>query len=345
MTLYGFFIFLLFVEGFLFIVVFALILIKRYLFYFNNKKHGKIKREIAIFLMNSISHPEKALPEDLPKRLRIFEDLLVELEVFEHRFQDAAWEILKIKMATYYLVAKAEKMASSFFWIKRQLAARCFSIAPQKKNEKIILHLLADPIFLVRASAAEAALRIESKKTILALIRKMGLSSGYERSFYRDILLRGSREVLVFIEEIAKEEKNELVHIAALEVLANKTSSFTLAEIKKDLVSKNQQIRLLALKLISRNPRKGFEKVLLKHLQSKSPEERAEAAQGLGNFLSETTLDALAKTLQEETWKIRLQSARSLKSLGERGIEILKKQELKKNKNAYEAAQYVLQFS
>jgi HEAT repeat protein len=343
MKIYFLFIFIIFLEFLFFMAQITLILTRRLFDRLRTTYLSKTQKKLSLFLMRCITHPQKSPPEALPLRLRSFKNLLLILESFDHRLKGESWEILKFKIAALFLLDRAKKMVFSPFWTRRQLAARAFALAPQNKYESSILKLLDDKKFLVRANAAKACFFLASEKTIYALLKKMSLSLGYERSFYRDLFLQKNRKAILILETIVKEEKDFSTHCAALDILSTQASFLPLSTLKKDLRSNKLQIRLLALKTLGSNPQAGVEKILLRILKKKDPQERAEALWGLRNFPTPTTLRALTHALHEDLWSTRYPAAKALKSMGSVGIKILQNQSVQ-DKKSYETSRYVLQF-
>ena len=230
---------------------------------------------------------------------------------------------------------------TSFFWIKRNFAARCFALEPLIEDEKSILSLIDDPIFLVRSLASHAAIQLDSKEGIMKTLLHMSQETGYAHYRYRDILLHGSKNAFLWIEEIAEKKKRTSIHLACLEVLAGTTITLPLPFLEDDLASKNSNVRLATLKVLNRHPQKNSEKILFKCLKDPEEDVRAEAAIGLENFSSEETLKQLKIALKDSSIKVRLQAGTTLKKFGEVGREILMHQDEKQSRDI---AKYVLEF-
>lgn len=270
--------------------------------------------------------------------------LLTVLEDFDRRIRGGYWETLKNQLAETYLLPTARKLYSSKFWTKRWFAGRCFMLYTLPEDEKIILKLLNDPVFLVQSLAALTVARLENREGILKILTMMALKKGYDHYYYRDVLLQGSKQVFAWIEEIAASQSDKAIHLACLEMLASKIIDLSDPFLQADAESNDPDIRLAAIKVYARNPQvKSFE-ILYPCLDDSREDIKAEACRGMENFISEKSLNKLKKNFQDEAWNVRLQSARSLAKMIPLGVDYLKEQDPNINKNAYDLAQYALQF-
>lgn len=269
-------------------------------------------------------------------------DLLTVIGIFNYRFNSTEWKMIREEAAQYYLLRKARRLATSWLWIRRSYAARCFAVCPLPEDEKRICSLIDDPVFLVRSMASIAAIGLESRQGVMQTLAQMAKATSYFRLFYRDAFLQGSKQVFNWIQEAVLSEKDPNIHLACLEILSGITTAIPLSFLKQDLESKQFEVRLAALKVLVRNPQEASSTMLIEYLKDPKEEIRAAAALCLENFPTKKTLEELEKALCDESWQVRLNAAKSLKMMGEEGLEILKGQ---KEKVAYDTAQYVLQFS
>jgi len=301
------------------------------------KRENQVSKKIASHLQGS----------KLPAHEGLFSDsqlLLLVLESFNHRLKGEEWEKLKYKLVSQYLLKVARKRVSSFSWRRRNFAARVFALLPLQKDERSILSLLNDSVFLVKSTASLAAVRLSSEEGIHQILKYMASAYGYSRCFYRDILLQGSLQTFTLIQNIASHTKDPSIHLACLDVFSGQTTPISLPFLLKDLQSKDPQILLAALKILSRTLLKNAKAIFLSFLKDPREEIRVEAAAGLKAFVDTSSLKALEKSLADPSWKVRLQVARSLKEMGKKGEAILRRQNIKKNQTTYEIAKYALDF-
>jgi HEAT repeat protein len=327
----------------IFFLVIALFGIKFYQIY-NAKKQKRLQQEISLIILESmeLENPQHC---ELLKPYRGMEMLLHQVEAFDRRFLGALWEEVKSEILRQHLLPYARKYYNSFSWIKRNFAARCFSLEPFPIDEAKILKLLNDKIFLVRSAAATAVVKLGIETGIQKIIEYMSERQGYSRIFFEDLLInQGSFYVFAVLEDIASENKDPDVQIACLDVLSGKTLAINRPFLHEDLDSEHDGVRLAAVRLYANNLQKNSEEVLSRLIKDTNSDIRAEAVEGLSHFLSEHTLEVLENSLSDPAWIVRLKAAFSLKKMGKLGMEILKKQMPELNKRAYDTAIYALQF-
>lgn len=327
------------------VILIFLILIPLHRLYYNYRKRAQdsLTKQISDLILQCLVD-KKSFNLGF-RKFKDYKILLSTSESFDYRFNGESWKKLKKNISENYLLPVARKKFNSFSWVKRNFAARCFALNPLKEDEGILLKLINDPVFLVRSVAAIALARLEHRKGIIDIIRQMSLEKGYAHYFYRDLLLGCSDKVFMWIKEIAEEDQNPLIHLACLELLSNKFIGTIPNYLRADSDSKDANTRLAAVKIIARNPQKDSEDLLIKSLNDPDPEIRKEAITGLQYFPSKETFTELENALKDSVWIVRLQAAQILKKMGQKGIDILKNQDQSIDKNAYDAAQTILQFN
>lgn len=308
-------------------------------------KEGIHHKVLTKLLMECLEKKTSPLPF-LSKGFKNLCLLLTVLETFNLRFQGGYWVIIKEELANHFLLPFARKKYKSKFWNQRYQAARCFAICPLQIDVTFILFLMKDPLFLVHSVAALAAIRLESLEGLSLMIEKISLeNNGYSRSFYKDLLLKGSTQVFQYIEKQALKASDEKTHLTCMDILAAKVFPVAQELLQKDLASLDPKVRLAALKIYAHNPQKGSEAVLLKAIQAPESSSREEAAYGLSIFSSDSSLRALERALGDDCMSVRLQAAKSLKKNGTKGIAILNQQKKLEDLAISEMVNYVLEFS
>lgn len=341
---------ILFFEAIIILCLLIFIISKKVSFFFENRNFSKNKKAINEIIKICLEEKKNISKFNL-KKFAFTNVLLIEMEAFEYRLQEIEWEELKKEISDEFLLPKARVWTSSRFWTRRNYAARCFALSPQFADEKMIIDLIKDPVFLVRSIAAVAATKLELKEGIYKILQHMSTEKGYAHYFYRDVLLQGSRKVFEWIEEIAEKAETSQIHLASLEVLSGKTFMKQLPFLKRDLESNDTAIRFAAIKLFVRNPQKNCAEAILNSTDDSKEEIRSEAILGMeylvgmGFLSAEKGFSRLNKALTDESWMVRMKAAATLKKMGEKGLDILNQQDKKVNKEAYEAAQYALEFS
>jgi hypothetical protein len=315
------------------------ILLRRIQFLVQQGLSEKIRANISAFI-------EECLEHETPfKKKWVFYaryDLLSCMEAFNHRLKGESWDRLKEQIVSEYLIKRARRSAKSFFWVRRNFAARVFALCPFLKDEALVLSLLEDPEFLVGGVAALAALQLESKKGIERILSEMSRAKGYPYYFYRDILLQGSLEALSLLKELTIHSKDPSIHLASLGVFASKTVPFALPFLERDLHSKSPEIRRAAFKTLVRNPNKEAFSLFMEALDDNDKIVRVQGLLGIEPFTDKESLSKIKEALKDEAWVVRIQAAESLKKRGE--VPFLKKIDSKTNQLVYEAVQYALEF-
>lgn len=318
------------VLALLLLLIFITRLYRRIYFYFAKKKKRALVNRFVKALEGSSSLDATSLT--------LNEVLIEVIEEFDLRFLGGTWGEIKETLAKSFVVDRAHKWVKSLSWHKRNFAARTYALMPREQDESDIFHLLEDKHFLVYSFAAKAAVALKSERGLRAIFQRLTRESGYPYYALRDILMGGSRDVFEKIVELGKEEP---FHKIALDCLAVRSLTVPIPYIKKDLESGNKECRLLALKILMRNPLKNNSDYYLKSLTDSDVGIRIESAKGLAEYHDERALEPLAKLLGDPVWRMRVEAGRALKKNGPSGIELLKQQT---EKVARETATYVLEF-
>lgn len=258
--------------------------------------------------------------------------LLEVLEDYNRRLNGADWEAIKLSLSKEFLLPKMRNWVKSWFWIKRNFAARALALTPLPQDEPYILYLIDDSSFLVRSIAATAAVRLESEKGVIKTLRNMSREPGYAHYYYSDILSQGSTQVFSWVAEAAA--KRDDLHLACLEVLAAKVAPVPTPFLEQDFKASNSSVRQAALRVAIRNPQKGSVEIFSNCLKDPDEQIRKLGGSGLGNYSVEESYEALLKGAADPSWKVRLECAKSLKKLGK--IELLKDEKMIKYVTDYD---------
>lgn len=334
-----------FIEIIIVIILLSVIVIGKALFNLGNRYSSRLYQKLSRELANSLAH-NTPFNYQLPfKTFYHLTTLLSVLETFSHRFKGGEWDELKNEISRRNLIETARKWSKSHLWIRRNYSARVFALTSYTEDEPTILHLMDDKIFLVRSIASIAAVNNEQKDGIYKILKEMSEGKSYSYYFYRDILLAASEKVLLWVEEFAALEKPVSFRLACLDVLEQSYLPLSQLSLDKDFSSDNPNLRLAACKIYANNPQKDSHEKLIEALNDENVDIRSEAVKGLSQFYSPETIKALENTLKDNHLHVRVQAGLTLAQLGEKGINALKAQNKSVNTNAYEAAQYALQFN
>lgn len=307
-----------------------------------SKKIKQLRHSIVDCLSKKIYFDPQKIKFDKHIKKR---DLLNILEDFDRNFKGSSWQAFKDDVSETLLLTKARKLASSRSWYRRNFASRCFDLCPKPKDEKIILKLLDDPLYLVNSKAASALVKLDSKEGIHKILTLMGLEYGFARISYEDILLKGTESTYKHIEKVAETQKDLKTHLACLDTLDSLEMVITQPFLLKDVESDNLELRLAATQVFAYNLQPDSEKILFKAMDDQNEDIRAVAANGLGHFANERNIQKLSQAMKDTSWKVRLQAAMSLKSMGEAGKKAMNQFDINNDKDAYEVALYASQLS
>lgn len=331
-------IFILVLEITMFIFLIKAIVCHRMFLFFTQRIKRKRAMIISAYFFDLMEHRRTFEAQLYPGRPSWHSDLLEFLETCNHRFQGDDWEQLKHAASQLYLLPKARQWARNVFWKKRSFASRSFALSPLSQDECHILKLMDDRKFLVRSTAALAAIRLESVEGVRKALLTMHQEPGYSHFFYRDLLVQGSNRVIA---ELIVCGSNPLLHETCLDVLSAKTWGLVIPFLQHDVEADDPTIRCLALRVLIKNPLPNSAEIFLQALQDPEEEVRIEATQGLANFPSLGHLDALEKALSDPSWLVQIGAARALKNLEAQGEQILRRQ---KTPPASLAVNYIEQF-
>ena len=330
------------IEWIIFCLIISAIFIRKISFFIIEKKRHINRKKISETLLLSIGKIEEI---SCHRFFLSHTDLLVVLETFNQLLKGEEWQELKSALVEMYLLEKARNHAKSRFWKKRGFAVRCLALAPQPEDEPTLLHLMDDPVFLVRSRAASAAIELGSLEGSVKILRKMMKEEGYPRYFYRDLLLKGSRKELALIIEVSGKEEIRDLQLACLEVLSGQTPFVHIPFLERYLNDTDSAVRLLALRALIRNPQENSLSILLKSFQDSHESIRAEAARGLEYFVESESFNRLQEALQDPAWSVRIQAVKTLKQMGKEGESILQQIDPIHHKEGYAAVQYAQQFN
>lgn len=306
-----------------------------------NYHEKKEKNRQELLVQYFLKLLEKNQPFDLtkyPGQKNWYKSTLVALEQFGNCLKGDEWERVHHDIVENFLLPRARKWINKFSWWKRNFSARVFRLYSLKRDEEILLKLISDPHFLVRAPAAFALVAQESRKGIIKILQAMHHEKGYAQFLYRDAILKGSTKILKILINLASDPT---LHLEILDILGAKSWGEEIPFLKQNLDSKDPQLQYLSLKVLIRNPLLYSSQYFKFALSSPNPQMRLLALQGMRLFHYDPLWDILENGLNDSNWKVRVEAGKILKEQGEKGIDILKKQ---REGMAQEAAQFVLNF-
>jgi hypothetical protein len=297
-------------EFIFFCGLWLLFLYKRYSFYFFDRIYKKQVEIIVNYLTSLISKKTVFFP----KAIKSKRALLMQLEIFDKNFSHDEWDKIKHQLLEKYLLPYAEKQAGSLFWEKRMFAVRCFALANNKEFEDYLIRLVQDKNIMIRIYAAKTLIHLESKVGIEIILEGISKFTGYCYYLFQDFFQNSTSKVIDIIIVCAKNPK---LFGASVKVLASLVVSLPITFLKKGLVSKDIEIRLLAIKLFYHNPTKDAEDILIKLISDKNQKVQIEAIKGLGWISTNKGIVKLQEIFHyNRKPKVILEAARALHALG-----------------------------
>lgn len=324
----------------IFILIFACLSIV-FIKAFTNWKTDKNKRaqeEISLIIEGSLFQGQ---PIYIPTKYSSFRNIVEVLERFDQRLADDRWQEIKKTIVQTYLTPRVRKMASSYNWASRQLAARCYYLQPELADENMIRILFHDSKYLVRVIAAVTVVQLDNKELFYEMIEQMSKEYIVSRFAYRDALIEASPEKFLWLEQLLEKDPPTEIASICLDILSNRLSHNMLPVIKNYIGRPNQQCRLLAITALGSIPSAESVQILKEHLSDSDWEIRAESIKSIARLHITDATDKLNELLSDPIWWVRLQAALTLRSFGKKGEKILMEQPAS-SADSYEIANYVL---
>jgi hypothetical protein len=321
--------------------VFAIIGIKLFTTWSDNRRKY-IQNQLSLIFEAALfsQHPIKEIV--IPAGLFQFRNLIEILEAFDQRFNDSRWIEIKEHVVSSYLLQRAKSHAASSYWYKRQLAARCYLLYPQKANEQILAKLLKDTRYLVRIPTAVCITKTSYQKLFYEMIRQMSQEPQLSQFPYRDALIQVDQEKYLWIESLLASESDPAIIAICLDILSTRYSSNLFAPASSFLNSPDKECRLKAIEALGNIPSNESMKLLISHLEDSDYKIREGSIIGLEKLYAIKAASKIGLLLNDPFWSVRLQAAKTLKNFGKEGREILDLQSPTRSPKAYEIAQYVL---
>lgn len=341
-TLYGITISLLLIEvGLMITCCLLIILIKT----ITKRKQQRKEQDLAAIRAIIEKYLLSSLPLNtftIPKNVNTFQNVLECTETYDHLFTDERWQDIKEKIFTDHLKPYLAGYASSFSWVKRQLAARAMLICPQKAPKELMEKLLDDKRFLVRVTAATCITRIADEPLFDKVIKKMSQESTHSQFPYRDALIQVDEQKFRWIENLLASTNNLKIQAICLDILSERYSNNAFHLVQPFLHCSDITCRTLAIKVLGNIPTPESKKILLHRLEDSDWNIRAEAIMSLHKLHASEAIPQLNEALNDPVWWVRLKAAMALKSIGSEGLKVLNAKLSEKGSKACEIAQYAL---
>lgn len=306
----------------------------------NHRIH--VQEQLSTIIEEYLVHEKNLNDLMIPKKLLQYRNVVEVLEKFDQRFNDQRWLEIKEKINSTYLLPRAPKFASSYSWVKRQLAARSLLLSPHLANEAVIGQLLQDKRYLVRVAAAVCATKMSSQELFFRVIKMMSEESSLAQFPYRDALIQVSEEKFTWMTSLLSQTTDNSIRAICLDILTTRYSPNLFSLVKPYVNSESRACRLLAIKALGSIHSEEAIEILIGHLDDSEWEIRAESVIGIQKLYVTRTIPKLKMMLNDSVWWVRLQAALALKNFGQQGLDVLTSQDLEKEPNAHKIAQYIL---
>lgn len=319
----------------------AIIIVKLLTRAFAKRKHN-IQEQLSFIIDSYLFNNQDLGQLSIPKKLCHFNNLVEVLEKYNQRFSDSRWKQIKETIISKYLLPNVEQYASSFSWVKRQFAARCLLLYPQKASEPLLAKLLMDPRYLVHITAAVCITQTPYKKLFYEVVRRMSKENSLSQFSYRDALIQMDQEKFGWLEEMLAKEQDKAIIAICLDILSTRYTNNLFPLAMRFVNDPDRHCRILAIKALGNIPNERSIEQLIDHLIDSDWEIRAEAIIGLQKLYATHAIPKIRVLLNDPVWWVRLQAALALKNFGKEGVGILSSVNVEKEPLAYEISQYTL---
>ncbi|MBV9575068.1 MAG: HEAT repeat domain-containing protein, partial [Gammaproteobacteria bacterium] len=189
-----------------------------------------------------------------------------------------------------------------------------------------IIRLTEDKIPLIFFHSIAAAIACESESAINHIINRLAKAGWAAQLLYVEQFKTGTHVVRQFIEKRLIAESHETARVICYKILSQLPPSGMKFDIK-DLYAANFELRLAALRYAIHTDKEKAIPYLIEKLTDPHWEIRLKAVHRLGAMKLESVIWQIADCLEDEDWWVKMSAAEALKSLGRRGIAILKERQ------------------
>ena len=306
-------------------------------------RYARVNREIEHYLMACIEK-KSDFNQTLFRRYQQYTALIIAIiHQLDPVIKTAAWADIRREIVDHIVLPKARVLATSRSWSKRYLACQAFGLGLENQDENTIKMLINDAIPLVAIHAATLATQLHSQTLLDDVIDAFAKNRRVQQALYTQILAHADVTLVPLIKNRLLREKNPYIRAFCYRTLTSLPDvKDEVNTVKDDLNSINIDLKLAALDYLHRHDPHSARDTCLNFLTNSPWEVRAKSAKLLGEMGSPSVATELEKCLHDEEWWVRINAAEALSHLGEEGILILKKQDPKVDRYAYDVAEQVL---
>lgn len=331
----------------IFILLFVFYLTRKYLNYKINKRI-KIRDKIKKLFHDINENPQSLTDSAINFFNKFIFDFIFELDLGNEKYRGSAnWQIAKLKFSKYILQTQSKRLLASKDWFKEYLGLRCYELGINIEDDQVLLNLIKSNIFLVAINAAMIIFNNPNPNpnSVNAIISEFSKQRHLLQNTFIDILigaLPSNKQIVVdIIRNRLKTEKNVYARIFCYRILTKLPPSTDIDSfIQNDLLDKNTELNIAALKYLYHINFATRKEMLLTYLNDPRPKIRIIVTKLLGELDDDQLIPVLEDKLHDPEWWVRVNAAYALAKLGKAGLAILQAQTYKEDKFAYEVAQF-----
>lgn len=306
------------------------------------KKTKLQTKKIEEHLDYLLTHNKPFSASQFPGEGRKIEILLAIIEKFDQKHKEPAWYNIKNDLIKSILIPLARKYYKSRNWTRRLLAARAFTYQADKQDEPILINLIQDSKPLIYEYAILAAIKLDSEKVTNEVITKIANERRLAQTIALKFFEQADKNIKNYVYNRLSTDPNPYIRATCYKILLRLPSDKSIIALEKDIEADNLELSLSAIKYLAYSQQQEAISILMKLLVNPKWEIRSTASKLLGELGATQAVSQLEKCLHDSVWWVRINTAEALKNLGEKGLQVLKSQNLEIDKFAYETANYVL---
>lgn len=252
------------------------------------------------------------------------------------------WIKIRIPIMRDAILPQAVKFAKSRQWLYRYWLVECFRYYIDMSYQETFIKLIFDKFSLVSISCTRTAIHMNQKSVLYALVNKICLAYENFQSLYITQL-----EATPFLYEVIHEklvaQPEARARIACYRMLQRiKPLHAFYSIIYDDLYHENLDVRTAAIRILAAANPVAAAGPLLHLLGDPNWIIRNTVIQSIKLLPEKDILQALNTAVTDENWWVRVNAARVLAEMGEKGLAILEKNvRLKQLNNLQEPAYFL----
>lgn len=326
-------------------LLFLLLLLLRVILFYQQKKliikDKEMLDTIKLFFKNQDELSAKQI-KYFKKNIKVLLDVIQNFEnkhMINHRdFQTLSNKILK---------AQGRKFSKSKNWLNQLYGARCFFYGFDQKDEILLIKLMDSDDLLVCLESAKTIFKSPNSQLVNKVINVLANGRRLNQSFFIDVLEKISnheKKILTtfFIQRIDVESNSYIKAFCYRMLIKLIPDEKILSNIKQDIANPNIDLSIAALTYLSRFKNPLAIQLIFENLNHKAWQIRARVIKLLEQMKIEAAVPFIEHKLNDLSFWVRINAANALAKMGQSGIESLKKQDVNKDRYAYEAAQKAL---